>query len=338
MAKIIFRLVLVMLALLVAASVLLQRNLFASPAAVVANELREAGHYTTADYVYDFALWKATIAVNRAELLAAKGHIRLGMGKWKEAFDFATRAIALDGECRAARMVRLRAAMRLLAGDQPVAEYVEKDSNVLRRIAPQEHWGYFFPAKLRVMRGRAASAIGYLDEAVERNRRFAESRFLRGIINVAAGNSTQAAEDLEVCIRLAPRFKPAFRALAELYVRINVDVAAIRVYEALMALGGPRAMDCNNLAWLYATSEVSRLRDGSKAVDYARQALELEPGPEHKDTLAAALARDGQFARAESVQAEALEELRTVSPDSSHIRDFAFRLQLYAQNTPYVDR
>jgi len=53
----------------------------------------------------------------------------------------------------------------------------------------------------------------------------------------------------------------------------------------------------NNLAWLLATAPKSKLRDGQKAVEYAKRACELDSwkNPYYLGTLAAANAEIGNF-------------------------------------------
>ncbi len=62
----------------------------------------------------------------------------------------------------------------------------------------------------------------------------------------------------------------------------------------------PYMIDLNNLAWSLATSPEASLRNGAKAVETARRAMELSDGrqPAILDTLAAAYAEAGRFPEA----------------------------------------
>ncbi|MEE4300261.1 MAG: hypothetical protein V2J24_12535, partial [Pseudomonadales bacterium] len=62
----------------------------------------------------------------------------------------------------------------------------------------------------------------------------------------------------------------------------------------------------NMLAWIRATHPDATLRDGEAAVRLARAVVARAPGPDHQDTLAAALAEYGDYEAAVRVQREAL--------------------------------
>ena len=56
----------------------------------------------------------------------------------------------------------------------------------------------------------------------------------------------------------------------------------------------------NNLAWLLATSSDASIRDGNRAIELAKQAVQLSGGKDadYLRTLAAAYAETGRFAEA----------------------------------------
>jgi hypothetical protein len=64
----------------------------------------------------------------------------------------------------------------------------------------------------------------------------------------------------------------------------------------------------NNLAWLLATSDLSAVRDGHRALDLAEKAVAsaARKDPMYLDTLAAAYAELGEFGNATKVQNEAI--------------------------------
>ena len=66
--------------------------------------------------------------------------------------------------------------------------------------------------------------------------------------------------------------------------------------------------DANNLSWFLSTSPEAGLRDGSNAVFYAKMAVARtnRKNVSFLDTLAAAYAETGQFAKAVSIQKEAI--------------------------------
>jgi tetratricopeptide (TPR) repeat protein len=77
-------------------------------------------------------------------------------------------------------------------------------------------------------------------------------------------------------------------------------------YQRAISRDPTRAFSANNLAWFYAAVPKLELRDGKKAIDYAKRAVELFPGSDNLDTLACAYAQAGDFKRAQATMAEAI--------------------------------
>ncbi|PYK96137.1 MAG: serine/threonine protein kinase [Verrucomicrobia bacterium] len=102
------------------------------------------------------------------------------------------------------------------------------------------------------------------------------------------------------------------------------------------AAEGGDVLVLNNGAWLLATCEDPAVRDGTAAVAYADKAVAAtnRKDPMFLDTLAAAHAEAGQFAKAISVQKEAI----ALQPDTSLTKEREARLKLYEANTPYRER
>lgn len=96
----------------------------------------------------------------------------------------------------------------------------------------------------------------------------------------------------------------------------------------------------NSLAWTYATSKHPEAIDGKKAVAYAEKAIAQDRNFAYLDTLAAALARDGQFERAAKTQEEALAVLEhnMFGPEREATRHrFNERLALYRAGKVYTE-
>jgi tetratricopeptide (TPR) repeat protein len=112
---------------------------------------------------------------------------------------------------------------------------------------------------------------------------------------------------------------------------------AIEQYDQALGLDQDNAPDLNALAWLQATSQESRLRDGVKAVTLAERAVRLDDGnADYRDTLAAAYAESGHFIDAVREQERAVRMMQDKeagrSPDLAGAQA---RLDLYRQGRPY---
>jgi tetratricopeptide (TPR) repeat protein len=91
----------------------------------------------------------------------------------------------------------------------------------------------------------------------------------------------------------------------------------------------------NNLAWILATGKDASLRDGTKAVELARQANESAGGtdPNRLDTLAAALAEAGKFSDAINIGQKALELARAAGRQDL-VTELTAELKLYESGLP----
>jgi tetratricopeptide (TPR) repeat protein len=64
----------------------------------------------------------------------------------------------------------------------------------------------------------------------------------------------------------------------------------------------------NQKAWLLATCSDTIYRDGAKSVELAEKAVELNPGTDYLDTLAAAYAEAGRFEDAIATQEKVIKK------------------------------
>ena len=90
----------------------------------------------------------------------------------------------------------------------------------------------------------------------------------------------------------------------------------------------------NSVAWLLATSPEEKSRDGRKAVEFAKRAMELSGDKDANalDTLAAAYAEAGDFEMAVQWQIKAVESV--LEEAKSRYRS---RLDLYKSGKPFRD-
>lgn len=147
-------------------------------------------------------------------------------------------------------------------------------------------------------------------------------------------------------------FVPAMTRLANLYYTgqgVPVDYRRAGAwYHRAARSEDPWAS--NNLAWFLATCPEENLHNGEQAVLLSRRALKLvaeviqsdEQPYEMIDTMAAALARNGEFKEAELWQKRCItllgEDKDLPEADRKKLQDeFATRLNLYQKTTPFAE-
>jgi tetratricopeptide (TPR) repeat protein len=136
-------------------------------------------------------------------------------------------------------------------------------------------------------------------------------------------------------VRLKPDFALAHSNLA------NTLFVQGRTREALphfRAGGADEQNDpklTNNVAWMLATDPDPQLRDATLAVQFAERARHLTGGqePNTLDTLAAAYAEAGRFAKAREMDLEAIRLAESLG-DHKTARQIQEHLKVFQQNRP----
>ena len=107
---------------------------------------------------------------------------------------------------------------------------------------------------------------------------------------------------------------------------------ALKWYRKAADVGFPPAQ--NSLAWMLATATNASVRNGPLAVGFAEKAVTAtrRANATFLDTLAAAHAEAGDFAKAVAIQNEAMGLLKDAN---STREDYTSRLKLYESKAPY---
>ncbi len=141
-------------------------------------------------------------------------------------------------------------------------------------------------------------------------------------------------------IRLAPGDTAARVGLANVLTDEAIELQkkhhiadARNEFDAAVRVDPILPLALNGEAWILATSSDRRLRDGSRAVGLATRACQLTQwrDPWYLDTLAAAYAEVGDFARATRVERQAIGMVR----DKDEARVLRARRVLFTHRRPY---
>jgi tetratricopeptide (TPR) repeat protein len=179
-------------------------------------------------------------------------------------------------------------------------------------------------------------AIKDFTDAIRLDPKNAAAYRYRGHAHFKKKEYDRAIKDFTDAIRLGPKFITAYfgRGLAY-YFKKEYD-KAIRDYTQAIRLDPKDAPAYTNLAWLLATCPKEEVRNGKKAVEYAKKACELTgwKEPNKLSVLAAAHAEAGQFKEAVKWEKKALE----IGWDDKVQQEGARkRLKLYEAGKPYRD-
>ena len=199
------------------------------------------------------------------------------------------------------------------------------------------------PANRHFDRGIAHGQEGDLNRAIEEFTRAIEldpdlavAYYNRGGAYVEKGEWDRAIEDCTRAIELKPDLAVAYYNRGAAHSRRGDWDRAIADYTRAAEPGATQAGSANNLAWLLATCPEDSMRDGQKALAYARKACELTRLGDASclDTLAAAHAELGQYGEAAKWQRKALEDAGYLERSGEAGRA---RLSLYEAGKPYRD-
>jgi tetratricopeptide (TPR) repeat protein len=182
--------------------------------------------------------------------------------------------------------------------------------------------------------GEHEKAIRDYTEAVRLAPRDPKTYVLRAGSYQRTRQNARAVQDCTEALRLDPGYAAAHVARGIAYADGRDYERAARDYAEALRLDPRLAVAYSRFAWLLATCPQDGLRDGDRALAYARKALHLRGGqdPHFLESLAAAHAEKGRFREAARWQLQALERQQYGAEEEGEAR---MRLQLYLEGRPY---
>jgi tetratricopeptide (TPR) repeat protein len=153
----------------------------------------------------------------------------------------------------------------------------------------------------------------------------------KGLVDEAIAHFRQA-------VRIDPTLAAVHVNLARVYLQQGKAREATAHFEAALEAQPAPADLYNDLAWVLATCPEPSIRNGTRAVELAKQAEQLSGGtsPSILATLAAAYAEAGRFPEAVDTARRAL-ELATAQTNAAQRSAFQARLGLYQSGLPFRD-
>ena len=184
--------------------------------------------------------------------------------------------------------------------------------------------------------GRRDAAAVQLEEAARVNPQALVVQRKLDLVRMAQGQHAVAIEHLQKVLAGQPKDVACWYNLANAY-RISGQLkAALGAYRRTLEIQPKMTLAANNLAWLLATHPLAENRNGAEAVRWATVVCEQTnfSHPSFLDTLACAYAEEGDFEKAVTTAAKAIQLLQDKEADSGDVQK---RLELFRSAKPYRD-
>ena len=184
-------------------------------------------------------------------------------------------------------------------------------------------------------KGQSDEAMVHYEEAIKLQPNYADAYYNRGNVLFAKGRIDEAVADWEKTLQIQPNDADAHTCLGNALLRQGSPKEAIAHYERALALAPEDPHSRNNIAWVLATSSDASIRDGARAVEFAREAVELSNSedPKFLRTLAAAYAESSRFSEA-VLTAERGVQTATAQGKSAFANVLERDIALYREHIP----
>lgn len=183
---------------------------------------------------------------------------------------------------------------------------------------------------------RYPEALADYDLFIERSSGHVWALHQRGLTHREMGHHQRALADFNKALVINSDAVPVRFDRGQLFAEMGLYRAAVEDLRMAAMSSPDTALYANAFAWLLATCPDTTIQDGNEAVRFALKAAGIDRDAQYLDTLAAALARQGDFRQAVKTQQAALDLLRKDMAGQETIKEFTARLGLYTADKPYT--
>jgi len=213
--------------------------------------------------------------------------------------------------------------------DKALADYA-----AALKIDPDFSFAFSNRAALWMLRKDYEKAAEDIHAAVRCDPRSATAFLQRGLLRRVQELPSLALDDFSHAIWLDPRLTLAYVKRGEYRQLLKQPAEALKDFETALT-GEPRSLTALSAkAWLLATCPDRSIRDGVKALELAKQAVEIAGGKSARAlvVLAAAQAEREQFDDAMATQKQAMDS-KDLAPDDRPLEQK--RLEAYQKKMPW---
>ena len=181
---------------------------------------------------------------------------------------------------------------------------------------------------------RFNEAIKILSKAIKENPKDTEAIHYRGMARYYRGDIDGAIADYSRALEISPQLAEVLTSRGVALFR-NGEYAQARKDLTLAYSKNPKDTNAlNQMAWMLAVCPDKRYRDGNKALDFSRKAIQIKTTPNFLDTLAAAYAETGRYEEAIRVQRKVI-ALLSQEERLNNIEIYLKRLKKYEARQPW---
>ncbi len=259
-----------------------------------------------------------------------RGLARAGKEKLDEAIADFSKAIELTPSDERPYLLRGAAYQEKKEWEKAAVDFTEANNRKPGEAATLNSRGICYAAL-----DQEEKALADFDAAVKADPRDPRSHQLRGGTYAQKGDKEKALADYKEAMELAPNDPTTYLYRAQLYLYEQEPEKALADLEELMRRAPAYSGALNDYAWTLCTNPKDSVRNGRKAVEYAKKACH-ETDYKHAptlDTLAAAHAEAGDWEEAIRWETEALSLAEKSNPDD--VGGMKDRLALYRDKKAY---
>jgi tetratricopeptide (TPR) repeat protein len=204
------------------------------------------------------------------------------------------------------------------------------------KINPIYEEAYYNLGKALVLMGDFAGGQSNLLAALRCKPDYSEAFTALGNLYLLEGNQAEGLKCLQEGVKTNPEIPEAHYFLGAAQLRRGQIEAGVGSLRAAIKLNPGFADALNDLAWVLATVDDSRIHNANEALNLSRRACEADHygNPMHLDTLGVALAEVGQFDEAMERTREAI-RIAEERHETALVDKLRPRLQAYQQHRPY---
>ena len=205
-------------------------------------------------------------------------------------------------------------------------------------IHPQYELAHNNLGLVLLQRERVEEAIIQYQKAMEIQPDIDEAKNNLGVGFLQKGQLNEAIVYYQKAVQLQPRNAAFQNNLGYALSQKGEVREAVAHYQESLEIQPQNAITCKNLAWILATCPEASIRNGTKAVTLAEQAVRLSgsPDPIFIGTLAAAYAEVGRFPEAVAV-AERAQQLAAAQNNTALVNALGEQIERYQTDAPFRD-